>query len=153
MEHDKFRAWDDENRIWLMGYELLGGFSLCGEALMMGEWAGVLSKYLCSDFTKRDDALKVMCFTHQQDKNQKDIYEGDILSGRHREYQKDIVGEVVWNDDSWALRDGGGRLIEFWNDGSHNWYNLGSFHPQEELEIIGNIHEHPELLKERNKTT
>lgn len=87
--------------------------------------------------------LVLLEYTGLKDRHGKEIYEGDKLKGRHWEYDEDIAGEVVWNEDSWALRSLKGRkeLIEFWNDGSHNWYNLGSFMPDEQLEVIGNIYQ------------
>ncbi len=70
MREIKFRAWDDLKKTWLLGYELpmLGGFSIVGETMMMGEWAAVLSQMLHGDFGENGERLKVMQFIGLHDK-------------------------------------------------------------------------------------
>ncbi len=69
----------------------------------------------------------IMQFTGLYDKNGKEIYEGDILSNDF-----DPRGVVVFIDNGfWLVRSNGDRHMP----------NL------EYREIIGNIHENPELLK------
>ena len=77
MNNIKFRIFDKVKKEWLLGYELpsLGGFSMVGEMMMMGEWAGVLSEY----FPDRLDDLDVMRFTGLYDKEGKEIYENDVV--------------------------------------------------------------------------
>lgn len=81
---------------------------------------------LCTDI---DEMSEVMQFTGLRDKNGKEIYEGDIA--RHRKAGdfdgKDlIVGEVV---------------IE-----SNRGVVIGNWPASFDIEVIGNIHENPELL-------
>ena len=80
--------------------------------------------------------------TGLKDKNGRLIYEGDIVK-RHSKYsedEKDVVLQVEWNRK-------GARYIT--TDKKHdNWIIFSMF--DYEYEILGNIHENPELLEENN---
>lgn len=68
-------------------------------------------------------------FTGLHDKNGKDIYFDDIVRNKYGD-----IGSVIWFSD-WTLRvDWGGGDIHF-------------IDPEWGLEVIGNIHDNPELLK------
>ena len=73
-----------------------------------------------------DDVIEE--YTGLKDKNGKEIYEGDIVR-RQKEGEFETVGVVEWREN--------GAL--FWID---RYY----FMSKEGLEVIGNIHENPELL-------
>lgn len=77
-------------------------------------------------------------FTGLHDKNGKEIYEGDIV--RHERWNV-IQGKYVYPDHEVYFDD---ELLEFGLKMSN-----ALFHVQfgEEFEVIGNIHENPELLK------
>ena len=74
-----------------------------------------------------------------KDKNGKEIYEGDILREK-------------WHDSDVHMgRDRIGK-VEYFCDGYMCWFrgsayvSLGMF-PTKNIEVIGNIHENPELLE------
>lgn len=108
-----------------------------------------------SEYTNKDTA--VMQFTGLLDKNGKEIYEGDILahmSTRRKGYQKDgntVYKKIVYgrsNPQCNSVTD----YIGFWavslNDtdiscGGSIGYQINSMG----AEVIGNIHENPELLQ------
>lgn len=78
-------------------------------------------------------------FTGLRDKNGKEIFEGDIVKASIFNYGgkgkvKEWIDEVAW-DDEWAC---------FWlkRDRQSDWYRV-------ECEVLGNIHENPELLEAR----
>lgn len=133
MRELKFRAWDNIKKEWLLGYEYknLGGFSLFGEMMAMGEWEQILSKMIHGDYGNTGNELKVMQYTGLKDKNGKEIYEGDIL-----EYC--IQGNKQANPMIVKIPD---IFIELGHDDQY-------YLPQEKsFEIIGNIYENKELLK------
>lgn len=81
-------------------------------------------------------------FTGLHDKNGKEIYEGDIVrSGKEYNYYTGLNSEIY-----------GGRLYEIKNNGwrfyiePHSLYDIDF----KDLEVIGNIYENKELLKQLN---
>jgi len=71
-------------------------------------------------------------FTGLTDKNGKEIYEGDVLRNTHKYHANDICeGIVEFLDCQWF---GGGDYLSYASEFCN-------------MEIIGNIHDNPELLK------
>lgn len=73
-------------------------------------------------------------YTGLKDKNGKEIYEGDVVSyttcyyGKERKRTKAIQW-AEWTSDDFGMP-----------------YNVGFFDVDSSMEVIGNIHENPELL-------
>lgn len=80
------------------------------------------------------DEIELMQSTGLKDKNNKEIFEGDILFGHAGEDFLEIV-EFDIEEGKWIRRD--------------IWYNskLDLSENNEFMEIIGNIYENPELLE------
>lgn len=78
------------------------------------------------------DSDSVMQFTGRNDKNGREVYEGDVL----RFYDEDIPYDVVF-----AFVDG--ALMAVYT----STLDVRSSWPVNDMVIIGNIHDNPELLK------
>jgi uncharacterized phage protein (TIGR01671 family) len=83
--------------------------------------------------------VELMQYTGLEDKNGKEIYEGDIVRTTHislgfwRVRARKLTGEVVYQPGAFTIGHG---------DAAH----LISPH-RDDLEVIGNIYEHPELIE------
>ncbi len=134
MRDIKFRAWYKE------GQEMLAvrDINFCGEEIdtyeMQGDWIGF-------------EYLELMQYTGLKDKNGKEIYEGDILrlwrstgkNGELRgEYYKPLLVEYCELWTQFVVVDKPNKIQ------MGIWKEFGAF------EVIGNIYENPELLKEES---
>lgn len=114
----KFRGWDDESRTMLEAQDL----SQSGEHW---KWLG-----------KRD--VMLMQYTGLKDRTGKEIYEGDVVRAVAESQYAEQSGcfQVIFSFDlAWALAN-----IDEEHGLSPTW---GGW---ESLEVIGNIHENPDLL-------
>lgn len=139
----KFRAWDKENNKWYeptyeaykgdLEYLVVG----MGGDLTMNKNGGMRHE---SVFPKR---FELMQYTGLLDKQGKEIYEGDIVKTFYEE-----IAVVMYADGGFKLFTNAtdyksvGTVIG--QDVEENY--LGYFF-KDNLEIIGNIYENPELLK------
>ena len=90
--------------------------------------------YLNADF----DEIELMQYTGLKDKNNKEIYEGDIVKLRANHG----IGVVKYYDE-W-----GAFVVEYIKP--RPLAVLGMNYYKEDIEVLGNIYENPELLKENN---
>ena len=117
MRKIKFRAWHKTPKGGYMHTDLL----IDGDGeLMEGTFDGVMP--VVGAF--KDDVL--MQYTGLKDKNDKEIYEGDLT----------MYGEVAYLDDGFCLIDKGDNVL-----------GLRDMVYNEKLEVLGNIYENPELIK------
>ncbi len=129
----RFRAWHKiENKMCNVRIlNILGGAFLVG--VKPGEDIQISDKELViappdGRFCPHED-IELMQYTGLKDKNGKEIYEGDIL-----QTQSGLIGAVSYHEER------GGFIFQ---DG----YNEMLYQRMIRVEIIGNIHENPELLK------
>ena len=86
------------------------------------------------------DGEGLMQYTGLEDKNGKDIYEGDIVRIRSQydtDQPIDSLARVRFNDGSFRCDFHNMILNQAVCDGSYNW----------NMEVVGNIYEDPELVK------
>lgn len=130
MRDIKFRIWDGAKNEWLASSSKDAlpyyGFALVGEVMT------VQSPPIWS----LDEGNIVEQFTGLKDINGAEIFEGDIVK------YGDNVGEVFYDSECACFNVSG-----FYN-GSQDYPTM-AFNEHAVMEVIGNIHENPELLEKK----
>ena len=127
----KFRAWDMVNKKWLFGYDYksLGGFSLIGETVLLGELNSIpLEKW---------NDIDIMQYTGLKDINEKEVYEGDIVT--------DYIhgnGQVLYRDGAFMV------MFPRMKDISGQNLPYGQLLIHTRVTVLGNVSENKELLEE-----
>ena len=142
MREIKFRAWNKDWKMMVLPEDLqaiwFDGVTACAADVEFNITTtdGQRNKNLWEDCEK--DEVTLMQYTGLKDKNGVEIYEGDVLviqdknsvngdvenETSHVRWQKDIAGFIISN---------------------YSGEGFGSY-KTEDLEVIGNIHQNPELL-------
>gem|GEM_PF-3779127 len=93
----------------------------------------------------QDMAVEVMQFTSLTDKNGKDIYAGDIVKGDWIDADSDIKDAVF------EVSIKNGCIIPFTEaTGTCSGWLYHTDLDNKDFEVIGNIHQHPELMESNN---
>ena len=101
------------------------------------------------------DADIIMQYTGLKDKNGKEIYEGDIIKDhkgaiKRIEYINDYMTFCPFTKEEWRWYNEGSNHFKYCYDQDDDGNRPLSFlcwYESYELEVIGNIHENPELLE------
>jgi len=146
----KFRTWNGEMYTYEFSLpDIANELNVCGDG--MHDNNGVSA--LWPDMIKNGAVLE-QC-TGLKDKNGKLIYEGDIVDigghGYRIEYIEGFMTFCPFTDQEWNWYKRGSNHFKYCMDGDD--YRAGKNHflfqyESYELDIIGNIHENPELLEQ-----
>lgn len=123
----KFRVWDKEVKMWLR--EDSQYLVMDGSKVLPAPWSTI-------SFDTEDENFVIQQFIGQLDKNNKEIYEGDILRFYTSNYEgalnRELHGRVEYNS---MLARFNIVVLETYIDGCYNFLECS------EMEIIGNIFE------------
>ena len=104
--------------------------SLIGNDVIVGKIVEFEEDYFCTEFWYKVDTETVGQFTGMTDKKGKKLFEGDVYSMG----DKNILYVVIFDKSQFIGKQVGNRSLaglEYWKS---------------DIEIIGNIHDNPELL-------
>jgi uncharacterized phage protein (TIGR01671 family) len=134
MNNIQFRVWDKIQNNWIYN-------------AFISTYGTLATGYFYNDIAEitqvsKSENYEICQYTGLQDKNGKDIYEGDILFGTDSEgfgperVTYDVMGIVIWSEEKAQF------LIDDLN--GVDFYDLDDYIGDE---IIGNKFENPELLE------
>jgi YopX protein len=135
MREIKFRAWSNRDKCWC------GAFSVHKSGLFTEITGARMENGVCIAYADWIDLSKqteivLMQYTGINDKNDKEIYEGDIVNSDYFP-----LSTVSFDDGAFILQAIKVKLFQRWV--------ISHF----ELEVIGNIYENPELISGASSDT
>ena len=148
MRKIKFRVWDEEERKMFNQKDVIIYFDVIGESIFMKD----IHRELCD--------YKLMQYTGINDINGKEIYEGDILSYKHitytdcsktkiEEIEEESLIEIIAHAPIASIVKPHSKNVKCFGYDNVNKECLILDLTSDEVEIIGNIYENPELLEQK----
>lgn len=127
MREIKFRVWNRQSKEYITGNRV----RVDGDGLLYIDRI-VVKSYFYPPHTRKNPWFIVEQFTGLKDKNGTEIYEGDILI--------DDTGEPI---EYWVVKFSNGGFVGECAGVTEHLFELAN------LEVVGNVHENPELLEEK----
>ena len=125
----KFRAWDTEEKVMYENDRFMGDY----DDLYFGD---------INDIFAKEPEVIFMQFTGLKDKKGKEIYEGDILANR------EVHGDNFYCVVEYGI-DGFNGVTYPGRNHCMPLHTIMTYEGAEYNEVIGNIYENPELIKEK----
>ena len=149
----RFRAWNIKAKEMIYNAEIAYDGTNYSTEWQIGENNNDGWIYCFADYLSREEEYRVMHCTGLKDKNGRLIYEGDIVLFRSAFDKKAFFAEIKFGKaegyecffPKWH-----GKYIEEtkynpgWRKDIHYWI-------EQKIEVVGNIHENPELLEQTNE--
>jgi uncharacterized phage protein (TIGR01671 family) len=132
MREIKFRVWDKRDNCWIKEFKIDESGMLTLPPILITP----LPEIIVSNIF---DRFEVIQFTGRKDKNEKEIYEGDII--KHQKYIGDSETEIISIE---SLEMFFGNLMYDELELAYDW-------EAETIEIIGNKFKNPELFEEERE--
>ena len=143
----KYRVWDKKDKRWVVNVQV--------------DFSGVLWWQYGDSLRVIDNPERydVQLFTHLLDKNEKEIYEGDIVlledsykhiitdDGAGPTEPANHCAPVSFENYSWGATVPKDDGADWYDPGFHSFDEINETTGLETLEVIGNIYENPDLLK------
>ena len=127
MREIKFRAWDEEEQE-MLDWDKFFNFDIAQVFESEGSWG-----------------IYPMQYTGLKDKNGTEIYDGDYI----RYSMRTITGSIYTHVCRVFQHESGTWRIEGYHEDNHSYETKGTVYAAHLIcEVIGNIYENPELLKE-----
>jgi len=149
MREIEFRAWDNKREVLVTQDNVEDQVEFDDDGGGYGPYYGdewfpakkILSIFDYFQKIARDDRFIVEQFTGLRDKNGTKIFEGDIVKTYCADYthQWEDIGKVTSTDSAWGIMSFDERHFLAFNKASAL---------VREYEVIGNIHDNPELLED-----
>lgn len=162
----KFRAWDTKFGVMLNDIVVYSNDCIAVPDVTINESYGDRLDERLDDIDSPGpewylitNCLELMQFTGLKDKNGDDIYEGDIVQYKHGEQGKEefYLGKDVVSFHNGGFKVGASGLTDWYTlDGKltnrlthYQNHHISIYERDFDIEVIGNIHQHPELLTSR----
>ena len=140
----KFRIWDKQNKNWLKNSSSFHCYSNWTICPFTGNLVDYVGDYGCDSFTSspaadyyfegaeivKEPRYVIQQYTGLKDSKGVEIYEGDIVDCKYDDEK--VIAEIKYSEEYAAFLCGENALWQGW---------LGK------AEIIGNVFENPELIK------
>lgn len=130
----KFRVWDKENKVWIDSFHIRKNGDVMFDLGGYGEDVSVLQN------------IVLVQYTGLNDKNGKEIYEGDYLKDSEGFYFEVVFGKLPLDKSGDCVC----TFQSYYAKGLGKWGQPAHYEAEEIadwMEVVGNIYENPELLK------